>query len=228
MSRSRNGGSRFKRLAVVPGSGNRELAARDVPPAFDGTIASACESMGISIEKFIEMMRWAKDSDPRVARFLDAWDALGASEQRARRTADAVREQVGLAPPELLGFVADAAFRASMCMALIIAAGSHPRVVEKTVERALTDEGIADRITLHKITGALPTPKGSQTTFTIMQNAQANQTARSIAGAPPPEQTIRRLADRFNESRGLPPAPAAKDTEAVPFEVPDEEEDDGE
>ncbi len=247
MSRPRNGGSRFKGLAVSAGSGSRGLAARGVQPAFDGTIASARELMGISLEKFIEMMRWAKESDPRVARFFDVWDALGASEQQARGTADAVREQVGLRPLELLGIVRDAACRASMYEAQIIAVATHPRVVEKTVDMALNDPNsrvrLAAQTVLHKATGFLPTPKGSQTAIAITQNAQTNATARAVA-APSPEETIRRLANRFNEARGLPPPPAAalpgtagsdtlptrvlhKDTEPAPFEVPEEEEDDG-
>src|ERR1700746_1568918 len=73
-------------------------------PAFDGTIASACDSIGISLEQMFEMMRWAKESDPRIAELLDTWDALGASEQ-SKEAADAVCEHVGFAPVELLRVV---------------------------------------------------------------------------------------------------------------------------
>jgi hypothetical protein len=142
-------------------------------------------------------------SDPRVARFLDACDALDASEQQAKGTADAVCGRIGLAPAELLRIVADVTCRIAMYRAQIIAAVSHPLVVEKTVERALTDDGIADRMALHKAMGFLPTPKGSQTIISIMQNAQAPAAAQSIS-APRPEQTIRRLSDRFNEARAVP------------------------
>lgn len=94
----------------------------------------------------------------------------------------------------------------------IIAAVNHPRVVQKTVEMALTDNGVEDRNTLHKATGFLPTPKGAQTTIQVVQNAQANASARAesaSAAAPSAESTIRRLADRFNESRSLASAPVA-------------------
>jgi hypothetical protein len=87
-----------------------------------------------------------------------------------------------------------------MHQAQMIAALAHPRVVEKTIERALTDEGIADRMALHKAMGFLPTPKGSQTIISIMQSAQANTAVQTVA-APPPEDTIRRLANRLNEAR---------------------------
>ena len=178
-----------------------------------------------------------------VAQFLEAWDALSASEQQPRAT-DAVCERMGLAPLDLLKAVADAAYRAAMYTAQIIAALSHPLVVEKTVEHALTDEGIADRMALHKAMGFLPTPKGSQTIISIMQNAQADAAVQAPAVlAPSPERTIRRIADRFNEAQGLPrtTAPAlpenagdqtlpdtiSEDGDAMPAEVPEEEEGDG-
>jgi hypothetical protein len=73
---------------------------------------------------------------------------------------------------------------------------------------ALTDEGIADRKMLFQHSGFLPTPKGSQTTVAITQNVQASAVPQFVA-APRPEETIRRLSDRFNEARGLPSIPAA-------------------
>ncbi len=236
MSRLRNSGSRFKGLAAVPGSRNKELAARDVQPVLDGTIASACELMGISLEEFIGMTGLAKETDPRVARFLDAWDALGASEQQARGTADAVCERIGLAPVELLRIVADVTCRFAMYTAQIIAALSHPLVVEKTVDLALNaaedKDRLAAQVVLHKAMGFLPAPKGSQTIISILQNAQANAAGQSVA-LPRPEETIRRLSDRFNERRGLPPVATAvlpgansRDPELAPAEVPEEEEND--
>jgi hypothetical protein len=85
----------------------------------------------------------------------------------------------------------------------IVAAVNHPRVVQKTVEMALTDEGVEDRAMLHKAAGFLPTPKGAQTNITIAANAQSNSLVQA-ALAPPPEQTIRRMVNRFNESKQLP------------------------
>lgn len=223
MSSPQNGGPRLSGLSVVPDDENRELAARDAPPTFDGTIASACESIGISVEEFIGMARWAKESDARVAQLLDTWDALDPSEQRATGTADAVRKQAGLAPVDLLRVVADVTCRVEAYRAQIIAAVSHPDVVAKTVERALTDKGIADRILLAKATGFLPVSKGSQTTIAVMQNPQANAATQSVA-APRPEEIIRRVSKRFNEARGLPRAPVV--SIPVPGDSPDVEEGD--
>jgi hypothetical protein len=89
----------------------------------------------------------------------------------------------------------------------IIAAVSHPSVVQKTVEMALTDDGIEDRNTLHKATGFLPTPKSAQTNITVTQNAQVS--SQVAVSAPSPESTIRTLAEAFNQRRGLAPTSTA-------------------
>jgi hypothetical protein len=92
----------------------------------------------------------------------------------------------------------------------IIAAVNQPRVVQKTVEMALTDEGVTDRTNFHKATGFLPMPKGAQTTINIQQSTTAS--AGGVVVAPTPEATIRTLADRFNADRtkALPPSTAVE------------------
>jgi len=236
MSRPRNNGSRFKGLGAVSGNGNKDLAVRTVQRVFDGTIASARELTGISLEELIETMRWAKESEPKVARFFDAWDALGASEQQSKEAADAVCEQVELAPLELLRIVADVMCRIAMCRVHIIVALSHPGVVEKTIKLALSADKDRDKLAaqtiLHKAMGFLPTPKGSQTIMGMtLQNAHAEASARSVA-APPPEEMIRRLENRWNASRGLPRTAAAALPEravgrALPATIPEDGEGNG-
>jgi hypothetical protein len=107
---------------------------------------------------------------------------------------------------------------------IAIASSAHPLVVEKTVEMALTDEGIEDRTLLHKAVGFLPTPKGTQ----ISVNTSANANAASAANtqvislpAPPPEATIRRLVDRFNDARAIGPSAPAQLPVAPPSNLPD-------
>ena len=214
-----------------PASSPRVPASRRSPTmagsAFDGTIASACESIGITLEQMIEMMRWAKESDPRIRDLMDTWDSLDASERQDSGTAEAVRHRVGLKLPELLRTVAEVTYRIAIYKAQIVAALALPSVVERSIETALTDDGIADRKMLFQHSGFLPMPKGSQTTIAVTQNAQANASSRSVVAVPPPEQTIRSLTERFNEMRGLPRPPAARTTEALHVEVPGRVEDDG-
>jgi hypothetical protein len=158
--------------------------------------------VGISVEQMIDMTRWAKESDPMVTQFLEAWDALSTCEHQARGAADALCERLGFAPLELLRTAADTAYRFSMYQAQMIAALSHPSIVEKSIERALTDEGVADRLMLHKAAEFFPTPKGSQTAISIMRERQTDAATQTApVAAPSPERTIRRLSERFNEMR---------------------------
>lgn len=108
----------------------------------------------------------------------------------------------------------------------VTAARHHPEVVEATIGYALTMEGIQDRLTLHKATGFLPSPRGSQTTIQIQQNAAATAQAASATFAEPPrpEQTIKRLVDRFNADKGesapMPELIEASEHETVPRVMP--------
>jgi hypothetical protein len=109
----------------------------------------------------------------------------------------------------------------------ITAAIHHPEVVEATIGYALTQDGISDRNTLHKAVGFLPMPKGATTTIQIQQNAVASAAAATFE-APRPEQTVRRLVDRFHKNAGEPSTiqvPAAaltegEESEEVPASMP--------
>jgi hypothetical protein len=219
MSRPRNSESRFNGFSIDPGAENEGLADRRIQPAFKGTIASACESMGL--DNFIEMARLARTNDPRAERFMDAWDALDASEQQGWGTADAICKRAGLNPIELLGVITEAVYRYAMYTAQIKAALALPSIVQRCVDVALTDDGVADRRMLLLHCGFLPTPKGSQVAITQILHAPAAEEA--TVPAPVQEQVVRELVDRFNEARGLPPVPLA-----APPEATWGEEDDGE
>lgn len=110
---------------------------------------------------------------------------------------------VGVSPLRILEILVSTIVRMSAQSSAVIAAVNHPRVAAKTVEMALTDDGIEDRKVLHTHTGFLPQRAGARTSIVVQQNATATAQAASVA-APPPEQTIRRLADRFNLARTLP------------------------
>lgn len=182
------------------------LAPRSSRPAFTGTIASACESIGL--DNFIEMTRLARANDPRAERFMAAWDALDASEQQGWGTADAICKRARLTPLELLGVGAEVAYRVAMYTAQIRAALALPSIVERSVEVALTDDGVADRRMLYQHSGFLPTPKGSQVAISVTQNGQSRPTGQEVVTLPPVEDTIRRVTEAFNRARELSPPPA--------------------
>jgi hypothetical protein len=161
---------------------------------FAGTIASACDA-GIGLDHFIAMVRLARASEPSAASFLDAWDALGASGVPSGRTADAICEQLGIIPLDLLKAAASATIRFSTYTAQILAAAALPSIVERSIEVALTQKGTADRKMQLQHSGFLPVPARSQTNIAIMQ---ANAAPPVVVAAPRPEETIRRLTQRFH------------------------------
>lgn len=109
-----------------------------------------------------------------------------------------------VSPSRILEIITGICVRLGAQTSAIIAAVSHPRIVEKSVSMALTDEGIADRTILHKATGFLPTPK---TSVSIVNAPRVEVTAQAAVAAPTAERTIRGLVDRFNESPRALPAP---------------------
>jgi len=166
---------------------------------------------------------------PDARKVRDAYYAIPRY-QRTRLPIEAFCVAAGVSTLTILEILTAVIVRQGTQASQIIAAVNHPRVVEKTVEMALTDEGIEDRKVLHTHTGFLPRSSGAKTSIVVTQNASANAQAASVA-APPPEQTIRRLADRFNLSRALPeqvteplPAPPAK-ADYIEVEADDVRED---
>lgn len=120
----------------------------------------------------------------------------------------------GVPPVRALSLLTEVVVRFGVQASAIIAAVNQPRVVQKTVEMAMTDDGFADRALFHKATGFTPTPKGAQINIHASANAAAGSTAQAATvPAPQPEGTIRRLIDRFNDARGLPPADTARDVD---------------
>lgn len=127
-----------------------------------------------------------------------------------------------VAPLTLLNIIVLACQRVSSQTSAMLAAISQPQIVEKTIERALTDDGFDDRVVLHKATGFLPTPKSPSVNVKVNQTAHANAqsvAAPMIVNAPPPANTVRRLVDRFHEARGLPPASAEPPQAILPESV---------
>ena len=63
----------------------------------------------------------------------------------------------GVSPWRVLEGITVVAVRQGAQASAILAAVVHPSVVEKTVERALQDDGTKERMMLHKAVGFLPT-----------------------------------------------------------------------
>lgn len=154
-----------------------------------------------------------------ILRLYDTTDFTRA--ERPKVTLEALCAAASISPPAVLELIGGAATRLNLTHAAHVAASASGRVMAKTVEMALTDDGVKDRTLVHRITGMLPTPKGASIIVNNSPSASATAVAQSAAvAAPPPEQTIRRLADRFNEKRGAAPSLPEGGSTTIPAPAP--------
>src|SRR5215471_7359218 len=154
----------------------------------------------------LDLLQWSED--PEARKVLQKYLSVPESYRRLL-PAEAYCCAAAVSPWRILEIVTGVAVRLGAQASAILAAIWHPRVVEKTIEMALTDEGTVDRNALHRATGFTPLPKGSTTIVNVQQNSHGQ--VPSVA-APRPEDTIRILAARFNEERQTPPVPPVRDT----------------
>jgi hypothetical protein len=94
-------------------------------------------------------------SDPDGLRALNLYRSVPASYRRLL-PAEAFCQAASVSPQAVLANIAAGAVRINASAAAIIAAVMHPRVVAKTVERALQNDGVRDRMMLHKAFGFIP------------------------------------------------------------------------
>lgn len=161
---------------------------------------------------------------PDAQRLANLYESLDPAEARSLPI-EAYCYALGISPMRVLEMLTGIIVRQGAQGSTLLAAMWHPRVVEKTIQMALRDEGTADRATLHKATGFVPMPKGASTIVHIQQAAVSAAPAAFVP-APPPESTIRALADTFNEARGLPATPDAPAVIDVAVDEPDVDADD--
>ena len=100
----------------------------------------------------LDYLQFSEDPDAR--KVLEVYRSVPESYRRLLRPEDFCHA-AGVSPWRVLECITVAAVRQAAQGAAILAAVLHPRVVEKTIERALRDEGIHDRVVIHKATGFL-------------------------------------------------------------------------
>jgi hypothetical protein len=93
--------------------------------------------------------------DPDARKVLEVYRSVPKSYRRLLRPEDFCHA-AGVSPWRVLECITVAAVRLGAMGSAIVAAINHPRVVEKTVERALQDDGIRELTILHKAVGFLP------------------------------------------------------------------------
>jgi hypothetical protein len=115
-----------------------------------------------------------------------------------------------VSPLKILSIIVGIASTLNVEAESLITAVNRPRMVQKTIDRAMDDEreDAAQHMEMfHKHTGFIPGSRG----ITITQNNSGGnavaQAAARVVDAPPPDQIIRRLNDRFNERPAAPLLP---------------------
>ena len=100
-----------------------------------------------------EYLRSSEDPDAR--KVADVYLSVPESYRRLL-PAEAFCRAAGVSPERVLEIIAGVAVRLGAQASSVVATVMHPRVVMKTIERALRDDGYGDRLTLHRAVGFLP------------------------------------------------------------------------
>lgn len=98
----------------------------------------------------------ADSNDPECRKVRDAYLSVPESYRRLLPL-EAFCQAAGVSPWHVLEIIVGVAARRRVQASAILAATVHPRVVQKTVERALRDDGTRERMMLHKAVGFVPT-----------------------------------------------------------------------
>lgn len=141
--------------------------------AFRGSGTTAINSRLVAVN----LARMMSGDNEKLASVCKAWDNLTALQQK-KTTLDDLCALVNLPIPEFIGVVAPEAFRYGINMAKMFVGMAQPNLVKKSIEVALTPEGVKDREMLFKATGLVPTSKGIN-----IVNSQTNQ-ANGGSGMP--------------------------------------------
>lgn len=186
-------------------------------PRTEAEIAAALDTPELTGRDLaISLLRSSDSEDAR--KFFAVYDSptLRASDRR-NLPLEALALAAGVPTPRLLAVIVEAATREGTDQSRMIVGLNAPAVMRETVSRALDpDNEDSEKYVamFHKMSGAMPAPKGSTTIITTTATAQsASQSTAQAVSAPPPEQTIRRLVDRFNDR--TPTLPAGTATPAL-------------
>jgi hypothetical protein len=155
-------------LPTLPGSGSLTLATRYV------------EGGRATVLSYIQLA--AMNGNDSALTFWHVYADLTPSDQ-AIVSLDDLCAASGIAPKAILMAIAASGFDAGCDIANLVAAHLHPKVVQASVDAALTPEGIEDRKLLLQHAGFIPVPKGQSIVINASSHATAQAHASSAAAA---------------------------------------------
>lgn len=176
-------------------------------------------------------LEYLRASDlPEARHFISKYDNM-LLPQFVRRLLpiEAFAVAASISPTRLWGVIVESARIFEGGLGSLTAAAAHTRVVQASIDSAVTPEGLEDRAHQLKHMNFLPMPKGSQVNVNVSASAAAQtQVAQAtVVDAPSPEATIRGLIERQNRfnTREQPALPSAEGREVVPEIIPRVERD---
>jgi hypothetical protein len=125
----------------------------------------------------LDFLQWSED--PEARKVLEVYHSVPESYRRLLRPEDFCHA-ADVSPWRILAIIAEVVVRHEAQASAMIAALMLPRVVMKTVEMALRDEGIRDRVMFHKATGFLSASKDTEITILTAQNDSASAQVASV------------------------------------------------
>ena len=93
--------------------------------------------------------------DPEARKLANVYLSVPES-YRKLLPAEAFCLAAGVSPYRALEIITGTAVRMGAMASTVVASVMHPRVVRKTIERALQDDGVKDRMALHRASGFVP------------------------------------------------------------------------
>lgn len=146
------------------------------PAPFDASLSFAFRSSG-GIETAMAGASLVK-GEPRFKKLVWAWDQLSDRDRRVVKLEDLL-SGCEISPDEFLSFVVPAIYRRNVDMGQLIAAVSHPQIVQAAIVSAQMDDGFKDRELLLTANGFLPTKQGAS--ISIQNNNSVNASASAAA-----------------------------------------------
>jgi hypothetical protein len=126
------------------------IDAKDVQrvPFFDAQLRKIARASHVSCA----LASLAESNDPNGIKVYAAYLSIPESYRRLL-PAEAFCHAAGLSPWLVLDAVTIAALRGGVMASALVGAINGPRVVQKTIDIALMDEGVRERIAFHKASG---------------------------------------------------------------------------
>ena len=198
----------FRRLAqwYAIRSGEADCE-RDLKAAMEGelNVVPKLKAVAGGLPRVLAALRAYDDED--ASAFLAVYDSRSAFDRRLL-TWEEIAVAADIGATRLYGVASEAMLAYEEDARKMMLATGVTKITRKSIQMALTDKGIDDRLAMLKAGGVIPVPKGSQIAIQVNQRTEA---LSAVPDATPTtwdqEAQIRKLHEAWGErAKALPPA----------------------